>query len=90
MFYFKDYVTKYNIDNQLPHSKIIAGYSVLVIDTLDYRITVYGWPDNRVTVANKITGVNTIKRFGPNGRDECESYLKSLLENFGVEFPEEE
>lgn len=87
---FKDYVIKYNIDNQLPHNKIIARDSILAIDALDYHISVYGWPDNRVTVANKITGANTIKRFGPHGRDECESYFKSLLENLGVEFPEEE
>nr|DAY34410.1 MAG TPA: hypothetical protein [Caudoviricetes sp.] len=90
MLYFKDYVTRYNIDNQLPYYKITARDNILVIDGLDYRICTYGWPDNRVTVANKITGVNTIKRFGSHGRDKCESYLRSCLEILGVEFPEEE
>lgn len=90
MFYFKDYVTRYNIDNQLSYYKITARDNILAIDGLDYRICVYGWPDNRVTVANKITGVNTIKRFGPHGRDKCESYFRSCLEILGVEFPEEE
>lgn len=90
MFYFKDYVTRYNIDNQLPYYKLTARDNILVIDGFDYRICVYGWPDNRVTVANKITGVNTIKRFGPHGHDKCESYLRSCLEILGVEFPEEE
>lgn len=90
MFYFKDYVTRYNIDNQLPYSKITARDDTLVIDAFDYRICTYGWPDNRVTVANKITGINTIKRFGPLGHDKCESYLRSCLEILGVEFSEEE
>nr|DAT97650.1 MAG TPA: hypothetical protein [Caudoviricetes sp.] len=90
MFYFKDYVTRYNIDNQLPHYKIIARDNILLIDGPDYRICTYGWPDNRVTVANKITGVNTIKRFGATGRNMCETFLKSCLEVLGVEFPEEE
>lgn len=90
MFYLKDYVTRYNIDNQLPYYKFTARDDILVIDGSDYRICVYGWPDNRVTVANKITGVNTIKRFGATGRNKCESFLKSRLEVLGVEFPEEE
>lgn len=47
MFYLKDYVTRYNIDNHC-------------------------------------------KRFGPHGRDKCESYFRSCLEILGVEFPEEE
>lgn len=90
MFYFKDYVTRYNIDKQLPYYKITARDDILVIDGLDYRICAYAWPDNRVTVANKITGVNKIKRFGPQGRDKCESYLRSRLEILGIEFSEEE
>lgn len=90
MFYFKEYVKKYNIDNQLPSDVVFATNSYLMVDSIDYRVCAYGWPDNRVTVSNKITGVNTIKRFGPHGRDKCESYLRSCLEIWGVEFPEEE
>ena len=89
MFYFKDYVKKHNIDNQLPNDVVFATDTYLSVDTLDYRICVYGWPDNRVSVANKITDINTIKRFGPGGRDKCEAYLKSCLEILGVDFPEE-
>ena len=90
MFYFKEYVKKYNIDNQLSSDVVFATNSYLMVNGIDYRVCAYGWPDNRVTVANKITGVNTIKRFGPHGRDKCESYLRSRLEILGVEFPEEE
>lgn len=90
MFYFKEYVEKYNIDKQLPYCHLRVFDSLLIVDTLDYRICVYGWPDNRVIVANLMTGINTIKRFGPKGKDKCEAYLKSCLENLGVEFPEEE
>jgi hypothetical protein len=90
MFFFKDYVKRYNIDNQLPNCTVFATSSYLTIDDIDFRISVYGWPDNRVAVSDKISGVNTIKRFGPKGRYKCETYLKSCLEILGVEFPEEE
>lgn len=90
MFFFKEYVKRYNIDNQLPNCTVLATSSYLMIDGIDFRVSVYGWPHNRVAVSDKISGVNTIKRFGPNGRDKCEAHLKSCLEILGVDFPEEE
>jgi hypothetical protein len=90
MFYFKEYVKKYNIDNQLPSDVVFATNSHLMVDGIDYRLCVYGWPYNRVAFANKVTGVNTIKRFGATGRDKCNAFLKLCLEVLGVEFPEEE
>lgn len=90
MFFFKDYVKHYNIDNQLPDYTVIATNSYLMIDGIDFRISVYGWPDNRVSVSDKIGGVNTIKRFGPEGHIKCMTYLKSRLEVLGVDFPEED
>lgn len=90
MFFFKDYVKRYNIDNQLPDYIVIATNSYLMIDGTDFRVSVYGWPDNRVAVSDKISGVNTIKRFGPEGNTKCMAYLKSRLEVLGVDFPEEE
>ena len=90
MYFLQEYLKKHNIDNQLPNDIVFATDSYLTVDTPIYRVCVYGWPDNRVTVANKITGINTIKRFGPNGHDKCECYLRSCLEYIGVNFPEEE
>lgn len=90
MYFFKQFVEKYNIDNQLPDFIVFIEDSFLIIENIDYRICVYGWPDNRVAMSNLMTGINTIKRFGPKGRDKCEAYLKSCLEILGVEFPEEE
>ncbi len=90
MFFFKDYVKQHNIDNQLPDYIVVATNSYLMVDGTDFRVSAYGWPDNRVTVSDKIGGVNTIKRFGPEGHTKCEAYLKSCLETLGVDFPEEE
>lgn len=90
MYFFKQFVEKYNIDNQLPDFIVLVEDSFLIIENIDYRICVYGWPDNRVAMSNLMTGINTIKRFGPKGRDKCEAHLKSCLEILGVEFPEEE
>lgn len=90
MFFFKDYVKHYNIDNQLPDYTVFATNSYLMIDGIDFRVSVYGWPDNRVVVSDKVSGVNTIKSFGPKGDTECKAFLKSRLEVLGVDFPEEE
>ena len=90
MYFFKQFVEKYNIDNQLPDFIVLVEDSFLIIENIDYRLCVYGWPDNRVAMSNLMVGVNTIKRFGPKGRDKCEAYLKSCLEKFGVEFTEDE
>ena len=90
MFFFKDYVKQYNIDSQLPDYIVVATNSYLMVDGTDFRVSVYGWPDNRVMVSDKIGGVNTIKRFGLEGHSKCKAYLKSCLEVLGVDFPEEE
>lgn len=90
MFFFKDYVKHHNIDNQLPDYIVLATNSYLMVDGIDFRVSVYGWPDNRVAVSDKISGTNTIKRFGPKGKIKCMAYLKSCLEVLGVDFPEEE
>ena len=90
MIHFKEFVEKYNIDKQLPCRYLYESDSLLIIEAFDYRICAYGWPDNRVTMANLMTGNNTIKKFGPKGKDKCEAHLKSCLEILGVDFPEEE
>ncbi len=86
MYRFKEFVKKYNIDKQIPDAHIYAANTFLTIETTDYRICVYGWPDNRVSTENLITGVNKIRRFGHNGKDKCERYLKSCLSAMGVDF----
>ena len=89
MYNFSEFIKKYNIDKQLD-CIVIDTEDILIVDSIDYRITVYGWPDNRVCAEDKITGINKIKRFGPAKTDLCEIYLKSCLKIMGAEFPEEE
>ena len=89
MHNFNEFIKKYNIDKQLD-CIVIATENILIVNTIDYRITAYGWPDNRVCVEDKITGINKIKRFGPAKTDYCENYLKSQLKLIGAELPEEE
>lgn len=89
MHNFSEFIRKYNIDKQFDCS-VIATENILIVNTIDYRVTVYGWPDNRVCVEDKITSLNKIKRFGPTKTDQCENYLKSHLQLMGAEFPEEE
>lgn len=88
MYNFNEFVKKYNIDEQVDCTVIVTE-NILIVNNIDYRITTYGWPDNRVCVEDKITGINKIKRFGPTNAEHCENYLKSCLENVGVKFPEE-
>lgn len=85
MHSLKDFVKKYNIDNQLPHYKVTATDEQIHIDGTDYRLDLYGWPDNRVVASNKITGVNTIKRFGPKRTEQCKRYYLSCLGVLGVD-----
>lgn len=89
MHNFNGFIKKYNIDKQLDCS-VINTENILIVNTIDHRITVYGWPDNRVCVEDKITGINKIKTFGPTKTDQCENYLKSHLKLIGAEFPEED
>lgn len=90
MYYFKAFVDRYNIDNQLPDFTIEARDDRLLMDSLDYRIDVYGWPDNRIVASNKITGQHTIKRFGPKKTEEAKRYLLTCLGTLGLDTLEAE
>lgn len=85
MYYFKTFVEKYNIDNQLPDFAIEARDDRLLMDSRDYRIDVYGWPDNRIVVSDKITGHHTIKRFGSKKTEEAIRYLLTCLGVLGLD-----
>ena len=85
MHYLKDFVKKYNIDNQLPNYKVEATDDRILIDGSDYRLDLYGWPDNRVVASNKMTGQHSIKRFGPRGTTQCREYYLICLSILGVE-----
>lgn len=90
MHYLKDFVKKYNIDNQLPNYKVTATDDRIFIDGTDYRLDLYGWPDNRVVASNKLNGQHTIKRFGPKGTTQCRDYYLTCLGALGVETPDAE
>ena len=90
MYHFRGFVEKYNIDKQLPDFVIEARDDRLLMDSIDYRIDVYGWPDNRIVASNKITGHHTIKRFGPKKTEEAKRYLLTCLGVLGLDTLEAE
>lgn len=82
MRHFKEFAEKINLFDQLPDYIIVARRDRILIDGPVYRLDVYGWPDN---LANKMTGQNTIKRYGHNGADKCRKFYLECLESIGVD-----
>lgn len=85
MYHFKEFANKINLVDQLSAYNIVVRCDHILIDGADYRLDVYGWPDNRVAFANKMTGQNTIKRYGHNGADKCRKFYLECLESIGVD-----
>lgn len=85
MYYLNDYAEQLSLQDQLPDAKIITREDRILIDLDDYRLDFYGWPDNRVIFSDKITGQNTIKRFGYRATKNCENYYLDCLEIIGVD-----
>lgn len=85
MYHFREFAKKLNLADQLPGYNVAVRCDRILIDGDDYRLDVYGWPDNRVVFADKLTGQNTIKRFGHNGRDKCRKFYLDCLESIGVD-----
>jgi hypothetical protein len=85
MFYLKDMVSLLSLKDQLPGYSVVATDDFIGIDGIDYRINCYGWPNNRITVEDKITGLNSIKSFGPKGTEKAKAHYRETLERFGVD-----
>lgn len=85
MFYLNDMAALLSLKDQLPGYCVVATDDFIGIDGIDYRINCYGWPDNRVTVEDKITGLSSIKSFGPNGTEKVKAHYRETLERFGVD-----
>lgn len=85
MYHFREFAKKLNLVDQLPGYDIAVRCDRILIDGTDYRLDVYGWPDNRVVFLDKLVGQNTIKRFGPNGTDKCRNLYYTCLELIGVD-----
>lgn len=85
MYHFNEFAKKVNLVDQLPGCDVIVRCDRILIDAPDFRLDVYGWPDNRVVFANKMTGQNTIKRFGHSGSDKCRKFYLECLESIGVD-----
>ena len=85
MYHFIEFANKLNLVDQLPGHNIVVRCDRILIDASDFRLDLYGWPDNRVVFADKMTGQNTIKRFGHNGRDKCRKFYLECLESIGVD-----
>lgn len=85
MFYLKDLATLLSLKDQLPGYSVVATDDFIGIDGIDYRINCYGRPHNRITVEDKITGLNSIKVFGPKGTARAKDHYRDTLEKFGVD-----
>lgn len=85
MRHFKEFAEKINLFDQLPDYIIVARRDRILIDGPVYRLDVYGRPDNLAVFANKMTGQNTIKRYGHNGADKCRKFYLECLESIGVD-----
>lgn len=85
MFYLKDLVDTLSLADQLPNFSVIARDDRILVDSIDYRLDLYGWPDNRIIFADKLSGKNVIKRFGPNETVKCWDFYIECLEILGVD-----
>lgn len=85
MYRFKEFAKKVNLVDQLPGCNVIVRCDRILIDSPDFRLDVYGWPDNRVVFANKMTGVNTIKLYGHTGGEKCRETYYEMLESIGLD-----
>lgn len=85
MYYLKSVAAMLSLKDQLPGYSVVATEDFIGIDGIDYRINCYGWPDNRVTVEDKVTGLNSIKSFGPKGVEKAKRHYRETLERFGVD-----
>lgn len=85
MYHLREFAEKLSLPDQLPDCQISVHCDRILIDAQDFRLDLYGWPDNRVVFANKITGSNTIKRYGHNGADKCRKTYLEWLESIGVD-----
>lgn len=81
----KDMAALLSLKDQLPGYSVVATDDFIGIDGIDYRINCYGWPYNRVTVEDKITGLNSIKSFGSKGTERAKAHYRETLERFGVD-----
>lgn len=85
MYRFRIFAKKLNLEDQLPGYNIAVRCDRILIDGDDYRLDVYGWPDNCVVFSDKLTDQNTIKYFGHNGADKCRKFYYECLESIGVD-----
>ena len=85
MFYLKDLVDTLSLVDQLSNFLVISRDDRILMDSDDYRLALYGWPDNRVIFADKLTGKNVIKRFGPDDSVKCWDFYIECLETLGVD-----
>ncbi len=85
MFYLKDLAERLSLKDQLIGYVVEARDDRILIDGLDYRLDLYGWPDNRVVFSDKVSGQNKIHRFGSRGTEACRNMYLECLEMLGVD-----
>ena len=85
MYHCREFAKKINLVDQLLGYNIAVKSDRILIDGIDYRLDVYGWPDNRIVFSDKLTGQNTIKRYGHNSTEKCRKFYYECLESLGVD-----
>lgn len=85
MYHLRELAHSLNLPDQLPGCHVSVHCDRILIDSIDFRLDLYGWPDNRVVFSDKLTGQNTIKRFGHNGAEKCRKFYYDCLESIGVD-----
>lgn len=85
MYYLKDFAMKLSLADQMPGYTISTHSDRILIDGLDYRLDLYGWPDNRVVFSDKVGGQSKIHRFGSRGTEACRKMYLECLEMLGVD-----
>lgn len=85
MFYLKDLAESLSLKDQMPGYDVEAQDDRILIDGQDYRLDLYGWPNNRVVFSDKMSGQNKIHRFGSRGTEACRNMYFECLEMLGVD-----
>lgn len=85
MYPLREFAESLNLPDQLPGCNIVVRCDRILIDAPDFRLDLYGWPDNRIVYSDKRTGFNTIKRYEHTNGEKCREAYYELLEMIGVD-----
>jgi hypothetical protein len=85
MYQFDRWAEYLQLQKQQPSFTVTVNEHSILMNSQDYRLNVYGWPDNRVTFSDKLSGINWIRRYGPKRGRECSKLWLKTLEELGFD-----